>query len=153
MKENFGRALAFTLEYEGGYSNNKFDNGGPTNFGITLATFSKSIGRPATVAELKKIAPETVSAIYRRDYWLAIGADALPAGVDLLAFDIAVNSGVGRALQWLAETRNLQPRPRVVALDKRRLGFYRALRTFPVFGRGWVRRENAALATAKGLLA
>jgi lysozyme family protein len=153
MKENFSKALDFVLQWEGGFVNHPKDPGGATNKGITRATFSKYVGRPVSISELKSIAPETVRAIYRRDYWNAIGADALPPGVDLLAFDIAVNSGPGRALRWLDETSQLQPKPRVIALDKRRVGFYRALRTFPVFGKGWLRREAAAFAAANKLLA
>lgn len=153
MQDNFGRALAFALQFEGGYVNHPRDPGGPTNMGITIATLSHELGRRATISDVRNITREQAASIYRKKYWNAINGDALPAGVDMLAFDIAVNSGVGRALQWLEATKALQPRPRVEALDKRRVGFYRALRTFPTFGKGWLRRETAAFAVAKALLA
>lgn len=152
MRDNFGRALAFALQYEGGYVNHPKDPGGPTNMGITIATLSHELGRRASILEVKNLTVEQAGAIYRKKYWNAIGANDLPAGVDILAFDIAVNSGVGRALQWLEKTRGLQPRQRVAALDRTRVGFYRALRTFPVFGKGWLRRESACLAVALACL-
>ena len=37
--DNFDTCLAFTLKAEGGYSDNPADPGGPTNMGITLATY------------------------------------------------------------------------------------------------------------------
>jgi Glycosyl hydrolase 108 len=39
MADNFDTCLAFTLKAEGGYSDNSADPGGPTNMGITLATY------------------------------------------------------------------------------------------------------------------
>jgi len=151
MKDNYGRALSFVLKYEGGYVNHPRDPGGPTNLGITIATLSHELGRRATVTDVRNISVETAASIYRKKYWATIDGDNLPSGVDLLAFDIAVNSGPGRALAWLGETKNLQPKPRVNALHKRRMRFWRSLRTWATFGRGWTNRENAAYAAALAL--
>jgi lysozyme family protein len=40
-------------------------------------------------------------AIYHRDYFVPVGGDRLPGPLALLAFDAAVNSGVGNAARWL----------------------------------------------------
>ena len=39
--------------------------------------------------------------IYRQEYWDAMACEELPTGFDLCVFDAAVNSGVGRARQWV----------------------------------------------------
>ncbi len=147
--ENFPAALKFTLEFEGGKSNDPRDPGGRTAFGVTQATFSHWLrARGAAGRSVYSITPEEYSAIYRHEYWNAVGGDDLPAGVDLIAFDIAVNMGVGRVAPWLRQTRALVAPARVKRLDALRCGFWRALRTFPVFGKGWLRRETACLRRA-----
>jgi lysozyme family protein len=148
MNANFDQALAFTLEFEGGYCDVPGDPGGPTCWGITLATFCHELGRPASVTELKHISSETVAAIYRKRYWNAINADSLPPGVDLMLFDVSVNMGPGRALQWEHQTANMAPVARINRLDQLRLGFWKRLAIWAKFGRGWARREVACKATA-----
>ena len=99
-KENFAACLAQVLLSEGGWSDHPADPGGATMKGITLATYRKY--RPgATKADLRAIADAEVAQIYREGYWNAVRGDDLPAGLDLVAFDAAVNSGTGRAAKWL----------------------------------------------------
>lgn len=148
MKDNFESCLALTLKYEGGYSNHPRDPGGPTNLGITIATLSHELGRAATIADVTALTREKVAPIYARKYWNLVDGDDQPAGVDALLFDIAVNSGPGRALAWDRATRGLAPLARVRALDARRRSFYRGLSTFDVFGRGWMAREKDVFARA-----
>ncbi len=53
-----------------------------------------------------------------------------------------MNSGPGRALRWRTESA-ADPTPRRAAIRayaNRRRSFLRALRTFDVFGKGWLRR-------------
>ena len=152
MRANFDEQLKLTLQYEGDYKNDPHDPGGATNHGITIATLSHELGHRATVMDVKRLDIPTASAIYRKKYWNVINADNLPAGVDCLAFDIAVNSGPGMALKWLAECAHSSPAERVDYLDKRRRGFYRALKTFVRYGRGWMAREQAMYSHARTLL-
>ena len=42
--ENWKELAAFVLEREGGYCNRKADKGGPTNKGVTLATYRSVFG-------------------------------------------------------------------------------------------------------------
>lgn len=102
---SFDRAFAAVLGAEGGYTDNPADRGNwtsgtigkgecrGTKYGISAAAYPSEDIRALTVDQAK--------AIYRRDYWDRISGDALPYPVALVAFDAAVNSGVGRAVRWL----------------------------------------------------
>lgn len=48
----------FIRSWEGGYSNIPQDSGGPTNKGVTLATFQHVFGKDKTVSDLKNITLE-----------------------------------------------------------------------------------------------
>lgn len=167
---NFERALALVLKHEGGYADHPSDPGGATMMGITRATLEAWRGLPVTKDDVRALTREEAAAIYRARYWDAIAGDALPAGLDLAAFDYAVNSGPVRAVNtiqgivavtvdWrigpesLAAIRAAETRPLIEALCAARLRFLRQLPTFPVFGRGWTRRvtlieqESLRLAT------
>jgi lysozyme family protein len=148
LKDNFEACLAFTLKYEGGYVNNPRDPGGPTNLGVTIATLSHELGRKATVDDVKRMTRQQAASIYRKKFWNTIDGETLPRGVDAVLFDISVNSGPGRALQWDGVTHRLAPDERIRALDARRRGFWKSLRIFRTFGKGWMARENALLSAA-----
>lgn len=101
MKDNFEACLKEVLRHEGGWADNPADPGGATMKGVTLKTYRAWTGRQATKAELRAITDEEVSSIYRAWYWQPVRGDDLPAGLDLVAFDAAVNSGPSRGAQWL----------------------------------------------------
>lgn len=79
---------------EGGYSDRPEDKGGPTNRGITLATYSGWLHRKATVDELKSMPEGEARSIYLqlfvKDTHLdLIGSEVLQEAL----FDWMVNSG------------------------------------------------------------
>ena len=142
MSSDFSACLGITLAWEGGYVNNPKDPGGPTNKGITIATLSHELVRKATIEDVKNLTTAQAADIYRKKYWNTVGGDSLPRGVDLMVFDVSVNNGVGRALQWSEQTRNLDPLARIKALDTLRRSFWRRLASFVTFGKGWFNREK-----------
>jgi lysozyme family protein len=165
MKDNFAACLRLTLAYEGGWSDNKADPGGATMKGITLATYSAWLGRDATKDELKAIPQGHVETIYRNQYWDKVRGDDLPAGLDLVAFDAAVNSGVKRGATWLQLAVGAIPdgmvggatvgAAKAAAHDKAvgvacdcRLAFLKSLKTWPTFGKGWAARVAKVRAAA-----
>lgn len=153
MRTNFQEALRLTLKYEGGFSNDPYDPGGATMKGVTQGTYNvyrahKNLPRQS----VRLISDAELQDVYKAGYWDEIGGDALPAGVDALAFDVAVNSGPGRARAWLAASANMAPADRVKYLDNRRRSFYRGLKTFWRFGKGWMARENDLFAHASDML-
>ncbi|MDB5512508.1 MAG: hypothetical protein JWR08_1991 [Enterovirga sp.] len=166
---SFDRALALVLELEGGFVDHPKDPGGATNLGITRATLAQARGRPVSAAEVKALTRAEAGAIYRRLYWNAVAADDLPVGIDLAAFDHAVNSGPARAAralqavlglaqdgrigpQTLAAASDARPDDTVRALVRERLRILRGLPTWPVFGKGWTSRTTRVERTALRLI-
>lgn len=165
----FDGALKRVLVHEGGYADHPADPGGATMQGITQRVYDgwrRRHGQP--VRPVRRIAPDEVAAIYRRQYWDALRADDLPAGLDYALFDAAVNSGPAQAAKWLQRTLGVAADGQVgeatlAALDRRaavalidalcdrRLAMLRSLRTFPTFGAGWTRRVAEVRAAAKAL--
>lgn len=145
MKNSFNNALAFTLKYEGGRSNNPNDPGGRTNQGVTQHTYdayrlSKSV-RQQDVYAMTNIERDD---IYRHGYWDEVTGDSLNSGVDLCVFDFAVNSGPARALRTYASVgHGKKPSDAIHAVCDRRLSFLHALQTWAFFGTGWARRVAA----------
>jgi lysozyme family protein len=171
----FTHALAHVLALEGGYTEDPYDPGGPTNFGITLATYARdqrvtpaadNLGR--LKAELRAIPHAAVRRIYREHYWQPARCPHLPPALAVFHFDAAVNQGVGAAARMLQEAvgaaidgmigpetlARAAAQPVTDTLpcyaDIRRR-HYRALPTFWRFGRGWVARVDRTLAAARAL--
>lgn len=97
------KTMAFDLivEVEGReYTNDPNDPGGPTKIGVTLAT-ARALGfdldRDGDVDEedVKLITEREARIAFETLYWNKIGADAMPAGVDILAADAAYHHGPG----------------------------------------------------------
>ena len=98
MDDSFDSSLEFTLAEEGGYSDNPADARFATNHGITLVRLRRFLRDPGLRRDdLKHIPCATVRALYLADFWNRTRCDALPAGIDLMVFDHAVNAGPDRA--------------------------------------------------------
>ena len=100
---NFDKAMAFVLPHEGGYANYKEDKGGPTNRGVTQATLSTYLGRPASIDDVKNLDEKTARDIYKTMFWDKIEADKLDPKVAMMAFDTAVGSGIPKAKKMLSQ--------------------------------------------------
>ena len=69
--------LPHVLKSEGGFVNHPNDRGGATNMGITLRTFERYLGRPASINELKNIDDKQVMDIYEKRYFKPMGLDGI----------------------------------------------------------------------------
>jgi lysozyme family protein len=98
---NFAACLAVVLRSEGGFNPNDGAGVGATQMGITQRTLSAWLGHPAGASDVKALTLETVTQIYREDYWAVVRGDMIPAGLDLMIFDEAVNQGPGRAIRTM----------------------------------------------------
>lgn len=159
MNGNFETCLALMLAHEGGYVDHPKDPGGRTNHGVTQRVWEEWIGRPSNEKEMRALTPLMVTPLYKRKYWDVCRADDLVAGVDYCVFDVAVNSGPGRAIKFLqssvgvtadggfgpvtlAAVKKAEEDPvRLIEMYcAKRLDFLQSLKTFEVFGKGWSRR-------------
>ena len=98
----FRAALPVILSFEGGLADNPSDRGGRTYKGITSATWKAwltSMDRP--LRDVATATDEEIGQIYKRNYWDAVRGDQLPAPLDLVLFDSAVNHGPRTPIKWL----------------------------------------------------
>lgn len=168
LTDDFDHCFAETLSHEGLFSNHPLDPGGMTMLGVTRKTWAAWTKRKVSEvseAEMRSLTPEKVAPLYHQEYWQAVRGDDLPRGVNMMVFDIAVNSGPKRAILMLQKGINALPGSRVkVAVDgaigpktiaaarsadsvalikaiaNSRLWFYIDLSTFKTFGKGWMVR-------------
>lgn len=163
--KNYQKALDLVLVHEGGYVNHPRDPGGPTNKGVTQRVYDlyrEAKDLPART--VKKITPAEIADIYKTRYWDVVKGDQLPAGVDYVVFDGAVNSGTGQSAKWLQRALGGHYKGKVDgqigqstlaavaahpnhdalvnAICDRRMAFLQALKTWPTFGKGWKRRVD-----------
>jgi len=92
------------LRREGGYVWHEADRGGPTNFGVTLATLRRWRGDPTlTAADVRALTRDEAREIYRSDYLGEPGIDRLPQSLQLQLFDMSINHGPSKVVQLLQE--------------------------------------------------
>lgn len=91
---SFDDIIEYTLKQEGGYVARDGTSNAPANFGINQ--------KANPDIDVKNLTKDGAKKIYQARYWDAISADSLPPEMRLIAFESAVNQGVGwtkKALQ------------------------------------------------------
>jgi lysozyme family protein len=171
MKDSYANALRLVLGYEGGKVNNPADPGGRTNKGITQRVYTAYRARKGLPnRSVYEMEDHECAEIYKTQYADAVLFDRLPAGVDLVVFDGAVNSGPVQSVKWLQAalgvavdghigqaTLNAATScdniPKLIdAVCDKRLAFMKALKTWKTFGKGWSARVAHVRVSAKALI-
>lgn len=162
MQDGFARAYARVRVYEGGDVDDPRDPGGRTSRGVTQRVYTAWLRRQGLRdADVWKATDAQVEAIYRLNYWKRSGCDELPAGVDFVVFNAAVNSGPGQAGKWLqrslpgytgavdgvistvtihAVAEDDDNDALIARFCAAQLGTLRGLKTWRTYGRGWSAR-------------
>lgn len=157
MRQNFEASLAAVLKHEGGYVDHPKDPGGATNLGCTKKVWEEWVGHEVTKDDIKALKVADVAPLYKAKYWDKCRCDDLALGVDFAVFDLAINSGTGRASKFLqsacevvadgaigpatiAAANALNPRELASKICEKRLQFLQGLPTWETFGKGWGRR-------------
>jgi lysozyme family protein len=159
MTKNFRDCLDLVLKSEGGYIDHPKDPGGRTNLGVTQRVWEEWIGHPATEKDMRELTPALVAPMYEMRYWRTSYCEKLPRGLDLLVFSMAVNAGSGRSVKLLqdaigvvadgvigpntmAKINEANVETLIDKFSEARTAYYKGLKLFPVFGRGWVARTD-----------
>lgn len=167
MKANYPRCLKCVLVHEGGKVDHPKDPGGRTNQGVIQRVYDGYRQRKGLpTRDVWLMTPKERDEIYRVQYWDVIRGDLLPAGLDYVVFDGAVNSGPVQSVKWLqralgvkvdgqigeATLAAIDAHPNMASLIgdicARRMAFLRALKTWNTFGKGWTNRVNSVKRTA-----
>ena len=170
MRDNWERSFANVIGSEGGFSDDSRDRGNwtsgvvgqgqlkGTKWGISAMSYPRLDIKNLTQADAKRI--------YKKDYWDTILGDELPAGLDYVTFDAAVNSGQDRAVKWLQRAlltqadgvvgpETLKAAEKVtipLAIDRAcddRLNYLKSLPTWDTYGKGWTTRVSKVRTIAK----
>jgi lysozyme family protein len=153
--DKFSHALQFTLSWEGGYVNDPLDLGGATNMGITQRVYDGYLrAKRQTPHDVRSITTLEVREIYWVLYWNKAGCENMMEPTSTVAFDIAVNMGVGRIGQFLADVRlHMDGNPTNDAqevawrlLELRTVFYYNIVKRRPnqsKFLKGWLNRTRA----------
>ena len=156
---DYQECLDKVLKSEGGFVNNPKDPGGMTNLGVTKAVWEEFVGHPVSEADMRALTPEKVAPMYEQKYWRPCYGEVLPRGLDFIVFSMAVNAGTGRSVKLLQQSLGCVPdgvigpatrslisasdTPTLIAkFSECRREYYRSLKTFPIFGAGWLKRVD-----------
>lgn len=110
--------ILFSASIEGGFSNDPFDPGGPTNHGLSLREvhrldrdnrlpqYMRSVldadhDGDIDIDDVKLWTEDHTTAFYETFYWKVIEGDKLPQKLAIVTFDSAVNEGVPVAIEHL----------------------------------------------------
>lgn len=139
--ERFLKFLNILLKLEGGAVDNPLDKGGATNLGVTQQTYSLFLSKYNLPSQsVKKITKSQVEDIYFENYYSRVNyiEDEYP---HFLVFDLAVNSGPGKAQQCIRDVSN--PHDPAAILSFRRQLYNTIVKNNPmqkVFLNGWMNR-------------
>jgi lysozyme family protein len=160
MTKNFRDCLELVLKHEGGYVHHEKDPGGRTNLGVTQRVWEEWVKHPVTEKDMRELTPALVAPMYEMKYWRTSYCEKLPRGLDLLVFSMAVNAGSGRSVKLLQDAigvvadgvigpntmAKINEANVEVLIDKfseARTAYYKGLKLFPVFGKGWLSRTES----------
>lgn len=165
---SFDKAIEKILKHEGGFTADERDNGnkladgrkGSTNLGVTQQAWETYLGHPVTWNDMKALTPEIVKPFYKKIYWDRTYCDKLPTSLAYLMLDFSINAGTGRAVKLLQESlgcvadgvigpntmaaiNKADEKTLIEKFSTEKLKFYRSLRDYPTFGKGWENRVEA----------
>lgn len=129
---SFAIDMTFVFKWEGGYVNDPNDPGGETNYGISKRAYPN--------VDIKNLTRQSAQDLYQRDYWDAINGSSLDPALAAVALDTAINMGVGRAKQYLAQTKDWQQ-----FIQLRKNYYTNLVKQKPALGKflnGWMNRVN-----------
>lgn len=147
----FDEIIKHVLQHEGGYVNDLKDPGGETKYGISKRSYPN--------VDIKALTMSAAIEIYKKDYWIPCKAELLPAGLQHIHFDTAVNCGLLRAAKILQKSAGVKDDGKIGSITlaaaqtcsiekyaSQRISFYdQIIKDKPIlerFRKGWEKRVN-----------
>lgn len=145
----YDEAFEALIGHEGGYVDHPDDPGGETKFGLTKRSYP--------YLDIPNVTLQQAKDIYYNDFWHKAKCPLMPERLRFDVFDTAVNAGPSVAIKLVqravgeeedgifgpktaAAVAGMDPGQLDRLFNAYRLLFLTDLKTFPTFGRGWVRR-------------
>lgn len=167
MKTNFDKYFPTLVDYEGSvFEEHPKDPGGPTKFGITIYDIGIREGIPVNTKNwrklrdmVKSLTRDQAKEIYITKYWNSIKGDELPSGIDIVICDHGINCGQTKAIriaqeicevtvdgkigkETLEALKKQNPTQFIKDFSEKRRKYYKSLKLFKTFGRGWLNRVD-----------
>lgn len=129
MAANFEIAQKHVAKWEGGLSDDKFDRGGITKYGVSFehlkdtamtkkgALASIGIITPITKDTIKNLTYEQAQSIFKMDYWIPCQCENMPLAIAVCVYDCAVNSGCSRSIKIIQKAYNRLFQNTPIAVD------------------------------------
>lgn len=156
-------------EAEGGYQNLKNDKGNynslkqrvGTNFGVSAKFYEKVIGRPPTIADMKRITQAEAHRLFKTHFWDKVQADAIRSqAVAEMVADHSINANPRVTARIVQRTLNryfgktlrvdgvigaktiqainsVNPQRLFTKIGQERLYYYRRLSDYKYFANSW----------------
>lgn len=166
MNSLFDYAFKNILKYEGGYTNDPNDRGNwtsgivgkgeckGTKYGISAMAYPN--------LDIKNLSEGQAKEIYYKDYWVKIGLENLNPKLAMQIFDAAIQHGPSTAIKLLQKLLSLKDtgvidntlidtikfenqETLIFQYIAKRLEYYTSIKTFSLYGKGWVNRMAANL--------
>jgi lysozyme family protein len=169
METNWGFSLKAIRQEEGGNDDDPNDPGGRTSRGIIQREYNAYCKRKRKpLRDVWQATDAEVDEIYHDSYWLPWGP-RLPSGVDLMWFNMGVNAGPTRStillqralgvnddghigIVTIGAIEDANPIDLVKKFANECRKYYRSLRTYRYFGKGWMNRTAHIEAKALRLI-
>lgn len=157
----FDQAFNRLIGIEAGYTNDPRDKGnwtgGQVGVGICKGTKYGIAASSYPKLDIKNLTLDQAKAIYKSDWWDAIGADKLPTAIIYQVWDFAINSGMTTAKKQLqqaigvtadgvigsvtiAKINSMDLSDVLMLYIAERITFDTALSTWATYGKGWMNR-------------
>ena len=177
MNNNWNQAFEQMLASEGLFTDDPRDPGnnlpdgrkGSTMLGVTQYNWEQHVAHQVTHDDMRRLTPDDVKPLYKKNYWDVVRADELPSGIDYMVFDMGVNAGPGRSIKLLqtavgvtpdggfgpitmAAVQAADPVILIIEFSHAKEDFYRSLDDFKTYGTGWLNRVAAVKVKATSML-
>ena len=105
--DRFTKAQQFVAKWEGDLSNDKYDAGGITKYGVCLR-FLQEIQPDATADTVKNLTKEQASEIFKQNFWVKAKCEELLEPIGFILYDTVVNTGIAQGVKFLQRALGIE---------------------------------------------